>query len=580
LPLKLKRKEALLGEISGLQELILPCLGNDDPSTPTVAADPDVPVLVSSPALILRAGVTELQNLPNTPQLGVPDLGTDFTSSGVPLSQGNIRVGDIDTSSSDGNGGPVVLSATGNITAGNIITTTVSQGQPQNIFQGGSVNISATGNIEVKDITTTLGDVDIVGASIITGNIDTFLSPPSAFDVGDVRLESISGDLVVDSIKAADDITITAAGLFRSEGTFDYSFSFNNAPESPILVRDSPELIEFFISQGFSREDVENSQAEVFIFPSQSTSPVSLAALSNNNSRIIIRYGGASGSDNGGLIQIQGGSDSSDFVVGPLDTPVAGQEFVYRGTPLNSDEPFPNMDSDSIFLQRNVASSISLNNLPDRFPANVSGTAGAIVVGGGVDATLNQSLRNRPFEPTLPGDGQPVVTNPPDVPISDPDFDVPISDPGLDLPTSDPGGGGGSDPVVTDPSGSDDSSSGTTQLAAQLFEQQDERSPKQPNPPCQRPEEQLETLTDPSNRPKQEECEELEPLQQNAPNLLRLELEPPAGSDSQFAPSNLPRSSLPEQLTGGELGNATEVKVNSDGQLELSGSEVESQSAD
>lgn len=65
-----------------------------DTSLPAVSDDPDIPILTSSPALILRAGVEELQNSPNVPQV---TGGTTFTSSGGQASPGSITVGNIST---------------------------------------------------------------------------------------------------------------------------------------------------------------------------------------------------------------------------------------------------------------------------------------------------------------------------------------------------------------------------------------------------------------------------------------------------------------------------------------------------
>jgi hypothetical protein len=66
------------------------------PDTALLAgSDPDIPILQSSPALILRAGLTTLANGSNVPrQIGQ----TNFTSSGTSSSLGTITVGNIDTS--------------------------------------------------------------------------------------------------------------------------------------------------------------------------------------------------------------------------------------------------------------------------------------------------------------------------------------------------------------------------------------------------------------------------------------------------------------------------------------------------
>jgi len=92
------------------------------PDTTLSGTDPDLPLLTSSPALILRAGLDTLDNPPNIPQ---SQGNTSFTSPGQ-TSPGQITVGNIDTSSLTSDGGPVILSAKGDITAGNIRTNSGS----------------------------------------------------------------------------------------------------------------------------------------------------------------------------------------------------------------------------------------------------------------------------------------------------------------------------------------------------------------------------------------------------------------------------------------------------------------------
>lgn len=72
------------------------------PDTAFVGADPDIAILTSSAALILRAGVPALANPPNTPQ---QTGGADFQSTAV-QSTGTIAVDNISTA-----GGPIILAA-------------------------------------------------------------------------------------------------------------------------------------------------------------------------------------------------------------------------------------------------------------------------------------------------------------------------------------------------------------------------------------------------------------------------------------------------------------------------------------
>lgn len=59
-----------------------------------------------------------------------------------------------------------------------------------------------------------------------------------------------------------------------------------------------------------------------------------------------------------------------------------------------------------------------------------------------------------------------------------------------------------------------------------------------------------------------------------AGNVLSLEFQPLAASSTQPQPWTLPVASLPQLLTGGSVGNATGVTVNSDGTIQLTGSDI------
>jgi filamentous hemagglutinin family protein len=131
--------------------------------------DPDINILNTGPALILRAGVTELANSPQSVNIGA----TSFTSTTNPSSRGGIQVGNIDTSVG-GTGGSVVMSATGNINTGHI--KTAGNGR----IGEGFVDLQATGDIEVKTIITNDfslndgGDIKIIAGGLFRAT-DYFL---------------------------------------------------------------------------------------------------------------------------------------------------------------------------------------------------------------------------------------------------------------------------------------------------------------------------------------------------------------------------------------------------------------------
>jgi filamentous hemagglutinin family protein len=141
------------------------------PDTALLAgSDPDIPTLQSSPALILRAGLTTLANSPNVPsQQGQ----TTFTSSGTSSSLATISVGNIDTSDQgQGNAGPVILSAPGNITTNNITSNDQGPGNAGSVTLTSTQGNITTGNILANDQGPgNAGSITLTaGGSITTGN--------------------------------------------------------------------------------------------------------------------------------------------------------------------------------------------------------------------------------------------------------------------------------------------------------------------------------------------------------------------------------------------------------------------------
>ena len=509
-------------------------LGDDDPSTPTVAADPDVPVLASSPALILRAGVTELENLPNTPQLGVPDLGTDFISTGVPSSPGSITVGNIDTSVGE-DGGHVIMSATGDIITGNINTSDPSNfdDNPNPIIVNGSVDLSATGNINTGQIVTIEGSL---GSS---GSNDNGSS---------VTLVSTAGNIVIDSIfTGRGGVDITAFGLFQATGGRQNDDSFREN----VNLSENPDLLNFLVERtGRTAESLLNDPDPIQVFTPRSI-PVSIFALDGSDTTITIRHGGAS-EPSSDRISIQGGD--AQFVVGPDVFPVAGEEFIPAfGAVLDFAEDFP------FSLQRNET--YSLRSIPD----GVSGTAGTIIIGN-TDASITTSLRDIPFNPIDDnggggsiGDGD--SGNPIDDGnggiIGDGDGGNPIDDGSSGIIDGGDGTiGDGNGGIISDGNSdtdTDDSGTNNVQVAAQTLEQQT-RSSHQQNL-CKQLQERLETLSE-DEQLDAEECEELGLLrrQNSDPSLLRIELQlSPDEADTVLDTSSVPQLSPPDLLTNRPL---------------------------
>ncbi|WP_055075518.1 filamentous hemagglutinin N-terminal domain-containing protein, partial [Pseudanabaena sp. 'Roaring Creek'] len=116
------------------------------PDSTIPSSDPDFMTLTTQPAAILRAGVTTLPTS-NLPQLGLGILPTNFTTGTVAgLPAGSIRVASINTSNfTGGDGGSIILNATGDIVTGDLSSSTAGNG-----VNGGNITILSNGNISIN----------------------------------------------------------------------------------------------------------------------------------------------------------------------------------------------------------------------------------------------------------------------------------------------------------------------------------------------------------------------------------------------------------------------------------------------
>ncbi|MEG4170927.1 MULTISPECIES: two-partner secretion domain-containing protein, partial [unclassified Microcoleus] len=154
-----------------------------------VSGDPDIAILTSSPALILRAGVQNLANSPNVPNSPTDTpgdneqpnpLGDDaiFTPASI-LSNNLISVENISA------GGPVILSAPGTIATRDVNGGQINlESREGAVVVGGRLTSSSTINIQANDniiLTNDISRADINGSislntvrgNIVTGSIDT-----------------------------------------------------------------------------------------------------------------------------------------------------------------------------------------------------------------------------------------------------------------------------------------------------------------------------------------------------------------------------------------------------------------------
>ena len=513
---------------------------------------PDAQLLGSSLALILRAGLTQLEetnyNYPTASFRSVPPAATgigetNFTPSDNSASPATITItGNINTSNTVGNGGPVILSAPGTITVTgdinasaltsparttggnggavnlasstgdiqvrniatqgvfifnpsgdsggnggsvtlNALQGTIAVGSSNNLttgnITGGAINLSSTGNIRVGQIqgddsivlTATAGgitvgntnDYNLESGPIFSDNSVTLsardtinvvgqISSQDRFDGtgnlssrGSVTLSSTAGDVIVGTIRSASGgIDITAAGLFQARG----SFTLGNIIDS-IRPGNNPELQRFLEDKGIAFNPntpvsvVSGSNYDAPELPiSILARPSSSVPAGTINAPITIRYGGAtrtlidqtfpisSSSDPSspptvGRLIIQGGNGG--FNTGPTvtGTLLAGNNdpFVTRNSTIDQLVPVnsttftldPNKlpsDTRSSLLIRNKTYSAPFP--PNGSPASISGTAGGIVIGYGSNNSLYGSTQNLAFDP-LPitvDPTNPVVSNP------------------------------------------------------------------------------------------------------------------------------------------------------------------------
>ena len=213
-------------------------------------SDPDIDTLTSSPALILRSGVSlfDLKNRPNDP---VSEEGTRFVASQDFSTSGAINVGSIDTSSNTGVGGTVILNAVGDegsITVKGKINTSSTASD------GGDVRLSALGNVgtidagEINTSSTAGGDADTGNGGSVT------LEAIGDVEVGVINTQGSNnlGDKVTDeNIADGGDVIVDTRGNFRINSQFidEDDEDTNDSDEDILNIFDSN------ISNNFTLED-------------------------------------------------------------------------------------------------------------------------------------------------------------------------------------------------------------------------------------------------------------------------------------------------------------------------------------
>ncbi|NEP58469.1 MAG: CHAT domain-containing protein [Symploca sp. SIO2G7] len=175
--------------------------------------DPHFSILTTSPAVVLQAGKTVLDNAPTPPQTNAG--GAVFNSTVWITPPGNIAVDSITT-----NGGPVILEAVGDITdnngvgisladIGNVeITSSEGAVDLASLNQGDNLTITAQQDIKLDNIQQ-FGDLDITS---VVGDItdNTTGVGISLANVGNVEIISSEGTLALGTLQNGSNLTISA----------------------------------------------------------------------------------------------------------------------------------------------------------------------------------------------------------------------------------------------------------------------------------------------------------------------------------------------------------------------------------
>ncbi len=434
--------------------------GTDITAVDANAADQQL--LRSGRALILRAGRSILDNPPNVPVLEFNDPGGGATGSVVirgaiataPLPEapltvvitatGNVITQAITTSQNAEEGGNISISSTnGDILTGSIQARQVLGFYPLSFPAGGSVILSApngsitTGNIEAgfsRDSSGNSVGVNLIGVNLNSrGTIQT----NNIIALHSVQLNSTAGNVVVETIRTATtnfdgtEITVTTPGLFQARATFTPNPNLRDLSVRRVDI-DAPgneDIVQFLKSQGVLDangvivpavnrpgeappivSESATRQRTVVVDVQPNEIPVSiLAGRGDRLPTVQIRHGGRSvdtTQTNDPLgrqfvtITGSGGSDGTQFVVGgvPIRLPTFSITPNFTAYLRRDNTASRTYRGPAIRYQTFAASPFG----SDRFPADVSGTAGAIATIPTVpNISLSGSFGGIVFEPTI-----------------------------------------------------------------------------------------------------------------------------------------------------------------------------------
>ncbi|MEM7063526.1 MAG: filamentous hemagglutinin N-terminal domain-containing protein [Cyanobacteria bacterium P01_B01_bin.77] len=215
----------------------------------------DEDLLASGRAVILRAGVDALSTNNMPPQT---TGGTTFNSGSLTNQpRGSIVVGSITTESINGDGGPIILAAAGNVNVQNLDSSGFLNSSDQT--SGGNIEIQSTGgSIKTGNLDSSSFASNGSGGSVLlraNGNINTGDLKSSAFSSiqssGDISITSSAGDIQTQRLNAGNlsggnggAITLNAFGDITTGDLDSFSFSFLSAGSAmtTAFARDGGEI--------------------------------------------------------------------------------------------------------------------------------------------------------------------------------------------------------------------------------------------------------------------------------------------------------------------------------------------------
>jgi filamentous hemagglutinin family protein len=414
-------------------------------ANPTLAGgDPDIKILRDAPSVILRAGVPELRHQSNVP--GEKFGGTNFKVLPASSNPATITVGNIDVSSTFGQGGNVIISAPGRIQLGDI--STVSSQGPGNGSgfgrAGGFIDINSTaGSVVLENTKTQGGNVSIIGTSITAKDIGNANAPSSRLnnrfqatrsvaeinDLGRVNLVSTEGNIEVRTVYAGPaGINIDSAKLLKVTGTIKLdSFVTSQAVSTSLKIKDSPDVINFLIQKEkkFSLSDLKSSNSSVFIGPSSPEVPVGIFVETLKSgvvsSKVVIKHGGNPAAKfSSPFIDISGSQGgTSGLVIGVDQLPKSGELFIGDISGFDPTNP-----SSELRLIRNV------DYTPVKIPSDSSGVAGIILLSTATNGSYTDSIQTLAVGSTSTLTDKPVTNTPvlENSPVRNPVVNNPVGD--------------------------------------------------------------------------------------------------------------------------------------------------------